>query len=238
MTTDRTGWARSGSLPPGRYAIRETRSPSGYILGGEIFYAEIRNHGDIIRFEVLNTPYDINLTVTKRGNEEAVAGDAIRYDFTNVRNDSNIPLYQFYFRDNLPREVELQSVHIPAWTHRLNYRVTYTTNLKQNPQVWRAGLHTANSYELSVADLNLAANEYITAFRLEFGTVPAGFSQDGDFYMYTRVREDLPHEHRFINRVDIGGRTSSGKWVYARDSWVTVVFSAPRGPLPRTGLIC
>jgi len=238
ITTDRNGWARSRGLVPGRYAIREIRSPSGYILNGAVFYAEIRNHGDVIRFEVLNEPEDINITVTKRGNEEAVAGDVIRYDFSNVKNDSNIPLHDFYFRDNLPPEVILQSVHIPAWTHRLTYRVVYTTNQKQNPQIWRAGLHTANSYELSVADLGLAASEFITSFRLEFGTVPAGFTQDGDFYMYTLVRENLPHEHRFVNRVDVGGRSRpGGDWHYARDSWAVVVFSKPRGPLPRTGLI-
>jgi len=238
ITTDRNGWARSRMLVPGRYAIREIASPSGYILNGEVFYAEIKNHNDVIRFEFLNEPEDINITVTKRGNEEAVAGDVIRYDFSNVKNDSNIPLHDFYFRDNLPPEVILQTLYVPAWTHRLTYRVVYTTNLKQNPQVWQAGLHTANSYELSAAGLNLAASEYITSFKLEFGTVPAGFAQDGDFYMYTKVRDDLPHEHRFVNRVDVGGRSKpGGDWHYARDSWATVVFSKPRGPLPKTGLI-
>ena len=167
-----------------------------------------------------------------------MAGDVIRYDFSNVKNDSNIPLHDYYFRDNMPQEVILQSLYIPSWSHRLTYRVLYTTNLKQNPQVWRSGLHTANSYELDVSGLNLAASEFITSFRLEFGTVPAGFTQDGDFNMYTKVREDLPHEHRFVNRVDVGGRSKlGGEWHYARDSWAVVVFSKPRGPLPRTGMI-
>jgi len=89
-----------------------------------------------------------------------------------------------------------------------------------------------------VADLNLAASEFITSFKLEFGTVPAGFGQDGDFYIYAKVRETLPHEHRFVNRVDVGGQSRpGGNFHYARDSWATVVFSKPRGPLPRTGLI-
>ena len=56
------------------------------------------------------------------------------------------------------------------------------------------------------------------------------------FWIYARMREGLPHEHRFVNRVDVGGRTGGGRRAYARDSWVTVVFSTPRGRLPQTGL--
>jgi len=95
-------------------------------------------------------------------------------------------------------------------------------------------LSTVN-HELDVSDLTLAANEFVTSFRFEFGTVPAGFREEQAPHIFTRVLEDLPHEHRIVNRVEVGGRVGDD-YVYDTDSWVTVVFATPRGPFPQTGL--
>ena len=235
ITTCERGMATSRYLPLGRYAIREIESPDFWLLYDGIFYAEIRLHGDLIRFEVLNHPADINVTVEKRGNQEALAGDLIRYDFYNISNDSNIELHDFFWRDRLPSELQLERLVTGTWSDRLRYRVVYTTNLNNQYRVWRSDLLTTTNHELDISELDLRENEHITSFRLEFGTVPPGFREADPPRIYTRVQEDLPHEHRIINRTDVGGRVGNER-VYENDSWVTVVFATPRGRLPLTGL--
>jgi len=235
ITTDNRGVATSRDLPLGRYAIREITSPDFYLLYDGVFYADIRGHGDIIRFEVLNHPVDVEVTIEKTGNVEALAGDVIRYDFNNITNSSNIPLDDFFWRDILPEEVRLERIVTGTWNERLRYRVVFATNRNSSYRVWRADMLTTSNHELSVSDLNLAENEFVTSFRFEFGTVPTGFREVEAPHIFARVLEDLPHEHRIVNRVEVGGRVGD-EYVYDTDSWVTIVFAFPRGPLPETGL--
>jgi len=235
MTTDSRGVATTGYLPLGRYAIRETRAAEFWLLYNGVFYADIRNHGDIVQFEVLNHPVEIDVTVEKRGNAEALAGDIIRYDFANIANNSNVPLEGFFWRDQLPSELRLERLVTGTWSERGQFRVVYRTNQNSQYRVWRDNLSTTSSHELNASELRLAEGEFITSFRLEFGTVAPGFRQVEAPHIYTRVLEDLPHEHRIVNRTDVGGRVN-GEYVYSTDSWVTVVFRAPRGPLPQTGV--
>jgi len=235
ITTDSRGVATSRDLPLGRYAIREITSPDFYLIYDGVFYADVRMHGDLIRFEVLNHPVDVEVTITKHGNEEALAGDVIRFDFEGIANESNIPLDDFFWRDILPEEVRLERVVTGTWSDRVRYRLVYSTNLNSQYRVWRDNMLSTVSHELEVSDLNLRTNEFVTSFRFEFGTVPAGFREVEAPHIFTRVLEDLPHEHRIVNRVEVGGRVGD-EYVYDTDSWVVVVFAAPRGPLPQTGL--
>ncbi len=236
ITTDARGMATSKDLPLGRYAIQEITAPDFYVLDDSVFYAEIKLHGDLVRFEVLNKPAEIGVTIEKRGNVEAVTGDLIRYDFSNISNTGNIELEEFYWHDELPGDaVRLETLVTGVWSERLTYKVTYRTNLKTQYRTWKGNLLTTVSNELSVADLKLAANEYVTDFRVEFGTVQPGFHETEAPYILTRVLDDLPHEHRFVNKTDAGGRVGD-EYVYNTDSWVTIAFAGERGPLPKTGL--
>ena len=236
ITTDERGIAISRDLPLGRYAIREITSPDFYLIYDGVFYADIRAHGDLIRFEMQNHPVDLEVTIEKRGNVEALAGDVIRFDFTNIANESNVELDDFFWRDILPEELRLERLVTGTWNERVRYRVVYTTNLRNTYRVWQDNMLSTVNHTLEVSDLNLAANEFVTSFRFEFGTVPPGFRENLAPHIYTRVLEDLPHEHRIVNRVEVGGRVGDD-YVYNKDSWVTIVFGEPRGPLPRTGLI-
>ena len=58
-------------LPLGKYAIQEITAPNFYLLDDSVFYGEIKKHDDVIKFEVLNNPADIAVTVEKRGDTEA-----------------------------------------------------------------------------------------------------------------------------------------------------------------------
>ena len=236
ITTNERGIANSRPLPIGRYAIQEKTAPRFYIPDDTVFFADIRKHGDNVRFEVLNTPADIAVTVEKRGPDTAKTGEVIRYDFSNISNAGNTPLDEFYLRDQLPAEVRLETLNTGKWSERLTYRVEYRTNLKTDYRTWQNNLSTTRDYELAVADLKLAANEYVTEFRIVFGTVQPGFKATQAPFITARVVDDLKHETWIINRVDVGGRIG-GEWTYDNDSWVTIAQSKPRGCLPRTGLI-
>jgi hypothetical protein len=188
-----------------------------------------------VKFEVLNTPAELGVTVEKRGNVEAMTGDLIRYDFSNISNTSNVSLDEIYWHDELPSDaVRLETLSTGTWSERLTYKVIYKTNLKKQYKEWKGNLLTTVNNELEVSSLGLAANEYVTDFRVEFGTVQPGFHETEAPYIMTRVLDDLPHEHRFVNKTDAGGKVGD-EIIYNTDSWVTVAFATEREALPRTG---
>ena len=66
---------------------------------------------------------------------------------------------------------------------------------------------TTSNHELNVSDLNLAENEFVRAASgLNSARCPhAGFREAEIPHIFARLIEDLPHEHRIVNRVEVGG---------------------------------
>lgn len=237
ITTDSRGVATSIDLPLGTYAIREVDAPEGYYTDGAVFYAEIKKNADLVRFEVLNKSKDISVTVEKRGNVEVIAGDEMKYDFSNIANTSNIPLDDFFWHDKLPTDaVRIKTIHTGTWNEKLTYSVTYKTNLKSAYKTMASNLSSSTSHTLdcSPAALKLASNEYITDIRFEFGTVKAGFQESEAPAFIVNTLATLPDGHRIVNHTDVGGESDGAK-VTAEDIWVTVALGKPKGCLPRTG---
>ena len=82
-----------------------------------MFYATLKVHDDLVRFEVLNKSEDVNVSVEKRGNQEVLAGDIMSYDLSNIRNDSNVALEEFYLHDQLPTDaVRLGKIVTGTWS--------------------------------------------------------------------------------------------------------------------------
>lgn len=50
-------------------------------------------------------------SVEKRGVAETMSNEVIRYTFSDLANKSNCSLDDFYWRDNLPEEVRIQSLN-------------------------------------------------------------------------------------------------------------------------------
>ncbi len=122
-----------------------------------------------------------------------------------------------------------------TWSERVKYRVVYKTNRRSEYRVWKDKLTSTVNNTLDVASLNLPTNEHITEFKLEFGTVEPGFREETAPYILTRLLNDLPHEHRFVNKTDAGGKCGD-EIIYSTSEWVTVAFGAKeKGPLPKTG---
>lgn len=225
IETDGRGIATSDDLPLGKYIIKEVEAPRYYFTDGKPFYAEIKTHSDLVRFRVENTPIDIEVSVEKRGVAETMSNEVIRYTFSDIANKSNCSLDDFYWRDNLPEEVRIQSLNTGTWNQRGTYDVYIKTNKKSGWRRIERGLHTNVEYTIDLTGdaLGLASNEYVTDFKLEFGTVDAGFAADTDPYIKVKVNDDLDAGTQIVNTTDVGGRKGH-EWTYDRDSWITVVY--------------
>ncbi len=238
VKTDKNGRAVSKTLPLGRYVIKETKAPNYYIAEKAEINAEIAFSGQIVRLEVLNKSCYTNVSVTKRGYNQIVPGQEVRYTFTNIKNNSTVPLNSFYWRDTLPvNAVRLEKIITGTWNQRLSYKIVYKTNLNGIYRTLADNLSTAENRVIfaSPAALGLASNEYVTEIMFVFGTVKSGFAQVETPYIYCRALSNLPHEYRFANKTDVGGLWN-GQWIMGNDSFVTVVYGKKTAKvLPRTG---
>ena len=232
------GLAASAQLPLGRYTIKEVSSPAYYSLSAEAVTVYLEHSGQVVQIEVLNKSVYTNVSVRKSGYAEVVPGQSLRYQFSEIGNNSTVALDSFYWRDTLPTDaVRLDKIITGTWSARLNYKVVYKTNLNSTYRTLADNLSTEKNYTLdaSAAALGLASNEYITEVMFSFGRVPAGFKQLQTPYIYCTVLKGLAHEYRFTNKTDVGGLWQ-GQWVMANDRWVTIVYSKTAAPtLPRTG---
>lgn len=238
VKTDKNGRAVSKTLPLGRYVIKETKAPNYYIADNTEINAEIEFSGQIVRLEVLNKSCYTNVSVTKRGYNQIVPGQEVRYTFTNIKNNSTVPLNSFYWRDTLPvNAVRLEKIITGTWNQRLSYKIVYKTNLNGTYRTLVDNLSTAENRVISAspAALGLASNEYVTEVMFVFGTVKSGFAQVETPYIYCKALSNLSHEYRFANKTDVGGLWN-GQWIMGNDSFVTVVYGKKTTKvLPRTG---
>jgi len=162
-------------------------------------------------------------------------GDTIRYDIRLVRNDSSVPLTDFYWRDVLPIDaVRLSTIVTGTYNQALRYSVMAATN-RGDTMVIADNLSTTrnNVIDCSNAALGLRMDEYITSFWLLFGTVNAGFTQVQQPQIHVTVLDTLPNEYQFVNRADVGGRYGR-EWVVGNSTTRCSVYRLPE-PLPRTG---
>lgn len=183
VKTDKNGRAVSKTLPLGRYVIKETKAPNYYIADNTEINAEIEFSGQIVRLEVLNKSCYTNVSVTKRGYNQIVPGQEVRYTFTNIKNNSTVPLNSFYWRDTLPvNAVRLEKIITGTWNQRLSYKIVYKTNLNGTYRTLADNLSTAENRVISAspAALGLASNEYVTEVMFVFGTGKERFCTGGN----------------------------------------------------------
>ena len=239
VKSDRNGLAASKLLPLGRYVVKETASPAYYSVNTEPANVYLEHEGQIVQIEFRNTSVFTQVSVRKTGYAQVVPGQSIRYQFSEIANNSTTPLDNFYWRDTLPTDaVRLDKIITGTWSARLSYKVVYKTNTHTDYQTLADNLSTSKNYTLdaSAAALGLARDEYVTEVTFLFGRVPAGFTQLQTPYISCNVRSGLAHEYRFANKTDVGGLWL-GNWVMSNDRWVTTIYGkkTPTPKLPRTG---
>lgn len=236
ITTDARGVAASPRLPLGRYYVREVTAPAYYQLNGEKMEAEIEYPGQIIKLTAFNKSSNLAVTIKKTGNQQVIAGDAMRYDFSGITNSSNVPLDNFYWSDRIPTDAARANTLVTGtYSQRLTYRVIYKTNAG-DWRVLQENLLTTNSYSFSLtsAALGLMQGEYVTDVRLEFGTVAAGFTSVTKPMLTVSTLPTLSSGYQIINRCEVGGQYQ-GTWQQATASWLTLVVKFGSPTLPKTG---
>ena len=174
--------------------------------------------------------------IKKTGNVEAMPGDSIRYDIRTLRNTSTVPLTDFYWRDILPTDaVRLGKIVTGTYNQTLKYKIIATTN-KGRQLIIADNLSTTqnNVIDCSNASLGLYSDEYVTTFTVIFGNVKAGFASVEEPKVFVTVLKNLPGGYQFANKADIGGKYGS-EWVIGNSTWLTTIYRATGGRLPKTG---
>ena len=233
ITTDSRGIAASNPLPLGRYFVRESRAPRFYQLNTQKAEVKLKVEGDVVRIEMYDDPAIIKTNIKKTGNYTVDAGDNMRYDITNVANQSNVPLDNFFWHDRIPTDaVRVGTITTGTYNARVWYKITYKTN-KNGYRTLADNLLSTNRYSFKVdsGSLKLAIGEYVTDIRYEFGTVPAGFRMIEKATVYVYVPSYMGNGYNITNRVDCGG-SYQGEWDSSTSAWVTKVHRTPIYPLP------
>ena len=239
ITTDSRGIAASNPLPLGRYFVREIKAPRFYQLNTQKVEVKLKVEGDAVRIEMYNDAASIKTSIKKTGNYTVDAGDNMRYDITNVANQSNVPLDNFFWHDRIPTDaVRVGTITTGTYNARVWYKITYKTN-KNGYRVLADNLLSTNRYSFKVdsGSLKLASGEYVTDIRYEFGTVPAGFKMTEKATVYVYVPPYMANGYNITNRVDCGG-SYQGEWDSSTSAWVTRIHRAPiytKPTLPKTG---
>ena len=235
IRSDNRGVATSKPLPLGRYTIREVKAPANYGVSDQELTAYLEHPGEIVRFEVTNKALTTGVSITKTGPKQIMAGQPVRYVFSDIANRSNVRLDSFYWRDTLPAEVRLDTVVTGTYNFPGTYKITYRVNGGE-PRTLADNLSTQKNYTLaaSATALGLASNERVTEIMFVFGQAPAGFAQVEKPMLYCTAVKSIAATS-FVNVADVGG-VYSGIWVQAVSRWVTNVYGKPVVPsLPKTG---
>ena len=239
MTSDSRGIAASNPIPLGRYYVQEIQAPRFYQLNSEKVEVKLKVEGDVVRIEMYNDAANINTSIEKTGNYTVDAGSNMRYDFTNIANNSNVPLDNFFWHDRIPTDaVRAGTLTTGTYNARVWYKITYKTN-ENDYRTLADNLLSANRYSFKIdsGSLKLASGEYVTDIRFEFGTVPAGFKMTEKATLLVYVPAYMSGGYNIINRADCGG-SYQGEWDNSTSTWVTKIYRAPtytKPTLPQTG---
>jgi len=239
IRTDKNDLASSRPLPLGRYKVVESQSAEFYGLDKTPMEAEIEFSGQIVRLAMTNKALYTNVSINKRGYAQVMPGQAIRYDFSGIANNSTTALSSFYWRDTLPAALRLDKIVTGTYNVQGNYKIVYKTNL--SGETYRVIDDNVSTMKNSIvpaspAALGLASGEYVTEVMFVFGVVPSNFRQVEAPQIHCNVVSWLNGGAQFVNQADVGG-VHNEQWIMATDRWVTTVYkpAKPSKPLPRTG---
>ena len=236
IRTDKNGVAVSKPLPLARYEVIESKAADFYGLDKTPIEVEIEYAGQIVKAAMTNKSLYTNVSIKKTGYVEVMPGQTLRYDFTDIANNSTTSLESFYWRERLPAFAHLQKIVTGTWNVPGSYKIVYKTTLSGDTyRVLADNLSTQQNYVLdaSPAALGLASGEKATEFMVVFGIVPANFRQVEAPVVYCTASQWLTGGSQIVNQTDVGG-IHDGQWIMATSRWATKVYK-PADPLPSTG---
>ena len=235
--TIKDGIGTSKLLEYGDYYIKEVDSGSdNYLLNTEKFDIEIREHMKTIPITIENTSVDIGLDIDKNGVEQAQPNDEIKYSFNSLKNTSNVPLDNFTWTDNLPYEyVRITKLFTGTYNEDLDYVVKYKTN-KSEDYIEYGTYNTQKNNYIDFTSVELEDDEYITDFKVEFGTVMPGFEAVEKPFIFAKVLPTVEPDDRWVNYTSLTGNYKEHE-LEDKAEWPTISYGKELEitKLPRTG---
>lgn len=235
ITTSEDGTAITRLLDKGCYFIKEVESGEWYLLNENTFEAEIKEHQEIVSVEVKNKSEKPGVDIEKTGIIQTTANQEIRYDF-HIKNTGNVKLDHFTWYDYLPDYVRITKLITGTYNQELNYSIYYKTN-KNDYRLLKDNLNTQVNNYIDFSKLELEADEYVTEFKADFGTVDVGFESVINPYIFVRVNSNVQNDDTFTNKTRIEGYNKT-YMVWDEDNHTTKVYEkeVPVKKLPRTGM--
>ena len=235
--TIKDGIGTSKLLEYGDYYIKEVNSGSdNYLLNTEKFDIEIREHMKTIPITIENTSVDIGLDIDKNGVEQAQPNDEIKYSFNSLKNTSNVPLDNFTWTDNLPYEyVRITKLFTGTYNEDLDYVVKYKTN-KSEDYIEYGTYNTQKNNYIDFTSVELEDDEYITDFKVEFGTVMPRFEAVEKPFIFAKVLPTVEPDDRWVNYTSLTGNYKEHE-LEDKAEWPTISYGKKLEikKLPRTG---
>lgn len=171
------------------------------------------------------------LKVAKSTDKETSIGSTLKYTVDTIRNDFKEPAKNFCLHDTLPENVYLTTVYTGTYSDSVSMNALYKTNLSSDWKVWKEDISSQTAVTLNTSSLKLAANEYVTEFMIDYGTVPAGFAlNEADKMYYNVMVGNVPVGTELINNIELTAYVD-GEKQRSTDSTTTVV----RKNGPKTG---
>lgn len=236
ITTSADGTAITRLLDKGCYFIKEVESGEWYLLNENTFTAEIKEHQEIVNVEITNESEKPDVDIEKTGIIQTTANQEIKYDFV-IKNTGNVPLSDFTWYDYLPTDyVRITKLITGTYNQDLNYSIYYKTN-KKDYRLLKDNLNTQVNNYIDFSNLDLEADEYVTEFKADFGTVDVGFESVINPYIFVRVNSNVHDNDTFTNKTRIEGYNKT-YMVWDEDDHTTKVYEkeVPVKKLPRTGM--
>lgn len=235
--TMKAGTGTSKLLEYGNYYIKEKDSGSdNYLLNTEKYNIEIKEHMKTIPITIENTSVDIGLDIDKNGVVQAQPNDEIKYGFNTLKNTSNVSLDKFTWTDNLPYEyVRITKLFTGTYNEDLDYVVKYKTN-KLEDYIEYGTYNTQKNNYIDFTKVNLEEDEYITDYKVEFGTVMPGFEAVEKPFIFAKVLPTVKPEDRWVNYTSLTGNYKEHE-LEDKAEWPTISYGKKLEikKLPRTG---
>ncbi len=234
IKTAEDGTAITNLLEKGIYYVKEKDSPEWYLLNTNEYSAEIVNDGDIITVEITNVPETPEVDVEKDGIIQTTANEEIKYDFT-IANTGNTKLDKFTWFDYLPTDYVVATKLVTGtYNQDLDYNVYYKTNLNDY-KLLAENLNTQENHYIDFSTLDLAENEYVTEFKLDFGTVDVGFASVEKPELFVKVKSDVKNDDTFTNKTRLEGYNKT-YLTWDEDDHTTEIYEKEiKVKLPKTG---
>lgn len=236
----------------GKYIVEEVRPPEFYLLNQDeearTQIVEVKKQGELIPITFENEAVKLGLIIEKKGIVQCQANDEIIYNFPQLKNTSNVSLDDFVWKDVLPTEyIKATKLYTGTYNEDLDYEIYYKTNKSgekyiqyKNEKTEDGKYNTKKNNYIDFAKLN-SEEEYVTEWKLRFGTVKAGFEAEEKPFMFAKVNDTVKANDIWTNKTYLYGNYTSinGKTIplASNSDWQTTSydFSLSIKKLPKTG---